>query len=120
MKKRIEFLTINADENIIGMVDAWANKEPNFTVESYWDEFCDIMQMLHAEMEKKRDQTLIVVCRCTPCMFIFETPIPTHITPNPFNGICCPQCGNENVNVISSQNYRAWEKEQDETTQTSI
>ena len=53
---------------------------------------------------------LILTCRCVPCDFTFETPIPTQLGSDIFKGVCCPQCGNENPNAVKTKNYRAWEK----------
>lgn len=110
-KQRIEHLDIAVDENAIDMIDAFANKESGFTVEAYWDEFCDIMLSLHSALERRRDNTLILTCRCVPCDFTFRAPIPVLISENPFDSISCPQCGNETPNVVKSINYREWEKE---------
>ena len=110
-RKRTEHLTIAADENIIGMIDAWREKEPGFTVERYWDEFADIMDSLSTEIEKIRESQLILTCRCVPCDFTFETPISTQLGGDMFRDVCCPQCGNENPNAVKTKNYRAWEKE---------
>ena len=115
-RKRTEHLTIAADENIIDMIDAWRAIDPSFPadprwVESYWDEFADIMGSLSKEIEKIRESQLILTCRCAPCDLTFETPISTQLGSDMFRDVCCPQCGNENPNAVKTKNYRAWEKE---------
>lgn len=115
MPKRIEHLDgIQVDENDIHFIDTFCNPKATATIESFWDELTGIISQLHRALERKRDNTLMLTCRCVPCDFTFDTPIPILIQPNPFDGICCPQCGNENPNAVSTLNYRDWEKKQDE------
>ena len=118
MKQRIEHLDgIQVDENDIHFIDTVGRRQP-FTVEQHWDEFINIMNQLYEAMERKRGRFLMLTARCVPCDFTFETPIPMLVSPNPFDGICCPQCGNENPNAISTLNYRDWEKKQNEQLET--
>lgn len=114
MRKRIEHIDgIQLDENDIDFIDTFCNPEKTATVESYWDEFTGIIHQIHKALERKRDNTLMLMLRCVPCDFKFETPIPI-LRPidQLFKGICCPQCGNENPNTTGTLNYRDWEKQQ--------
>lgn len=115
---RIEHIDgIQLDENDIEFIDDFCNAVPGTTVESHWDEFTGIMSQLHTALERKRDNTLMLMLRCVPCDLKFQNPIPI-LQPidQLFKGICCPQCGGEDINTSGTLNYRDWEKKQKEVT----
>ena len=108
----MEHLEIPVDEKEIQMLDAI--RENDFDYLSYLDEVHTILKSLSDAMEKLRDSRLMLFLRCPPCDLHFQSPCQTLISPIIFEGITCPECGNENVNVIKSLNWRAYEQQERE------
>ena len=96
-------LTIEADENLIDMIEAFGERRPGTTVEMYWDEFSDLMRQLYQHLQTIRESEIVLIFRCPPCDLKFEGAIPRAISVDMFSGIRCPECGNNNPHVVSGK-----------------
>ena len=98
-----ESLTIEADENLVDMIEAFGERRRGTTVEAYWDEFSDLMRQLYQQLQAIRESQIVLTFRCILCDLKFEDAIPSAISADMFSGIKCPECGNNNPHVVSSK-----------------